>query len=459
VIVIDATANEILAFSRECFVPWIDSRETGDDKTTSFKNKFGQTVFDAIHDEATAHATLASTAMLMSNATGNRSTRLYAHRLASSAYASLQKHVQDPSSSSDSSIPMRIFTLFVFEYMAGNRTAASVHCQALQNVLLERRRTGQEPDPVLISAAFWHDTYRALLFKAQPVLDTVALLDQALLREVDGFATRLEYQGIFEALRCNGAEATGVPPRVQQLFARITHLLRVGGSFCRAAHLMGSTTMNSFAHNVAIVGTKIHTLLHDAWDRLAAGPSNSQLLHREAATALAGGYWIFASLNFDFQNREKSEQWKYSFRALSVGESLLPALSSEIQAIDWKDTALAPPALRLWLLYVATLMEQTLANFSGTDFGFQSVHNIAFVAQAAQMELSRWEEVQRELSKYLYSEAIGRASRAWFERASEQRAEEERWIRECVRTQYWTMRTGVLDMLGNIGAGNGLRIL
>lgn len=162
VAVIDAAANHLLGFSHDCFVPWIDSMEESPDKIISFRNKFVQTPLEAIHNEVTAHATLATMAIALSNSTKDQGTRSHGFSLIATADEALKTRISF--SASDQDMPLRIFTLFVFEYVAGNSQAAAIHAQALQKILQQHRKEGKHISPFLLSAAMFQDNNRSLVF-------------------------------------------------------------------------------------------------------------------------------------------------------------------------------------------------------------------------------------------------------------------------------------------------------
>ena len=222
VLVIDSTANEILAFNRDCVAPWINSMANGRNL------KFVKDSFAALHDKATAHASLASLAIVMSNATGNEKIRSYALRLVGHAYAGLQERLSV--SADDFSIPTRVFTLFVFEYMSHNPVAAAIHVQGLQHLLLERKERGQVLDHLLISAAEWNDNVRSLRFLMPPILNAEVLLAPELLEDAEGVARLLEEHGLLESEPADLFAETGIPPRVEYLYKRFMYLLRIGRS-------------------------------------------------------------------------------------------------------------------------------------------------------------------------------------------------------------------------------------
>ena len=140
------------------------------------------------------------------------------------------------------------------------------------------------------------------------------------------------------------------------------------------------------------------------------------------ATALSGVYWAFAVSNFEFLDPSTTEYWRYGYPTLSVSMTVLTALSGEINSIDWRSSTENPASLKLWLLYIATLPEQALANHSGnsTTVGHRSKHNLEFLAQARNMGIWQWKAVQEEVGRYLYFADIGPASRPWFDKAMEE---------------------------------------
>ena len=419
VLVIDATANELLVFNRECFVPWINSMEKGNNQEASYNNKFVQTNVAALHDETTAHASLASLAMVLANATGNEKYRSYALNLVRHAYRGLRTELT--TSSQDDRAAMRMFALFRFEIMAQNPHAAAIHIQALQDLLVEQRRRGQTLNPLLLSAAGWNDNIRSLRFLSPPIFNLEVLRDPELLEDVHRVALVLEHHGFIDQESPSMFAHSGIPPRTRKLYVKFTNLLRIGRAFSNpnAQKFLTYRTANSWARSAAILATKLNVCYFEARNRLAFGFEGSQLLHREAATALAAVYWAFAVSNFEFLDLNDRAHWMHGYPTLSVSETVLGALGAEVEAIDWSSHDDAPPSLRLWLTYILTLMEQAMANFAGTTIrtGYRSRHNLEFVAQTRSMGMWHWTEVQEELSRYLYFADKGPASRHWFERA------------------------------------------
>ena len=358
----------------------------------------------------------------MSNATGNEKIRSYALRLVGHAYAGLQERLSV--SADDFSIPTRVFTLFVFEYMSHNPVAAAIHVQGLQNLLLERKERGQVLDHLLISAAEWNDNVRSLRFLMPPILNAEVLLAPKLLEDAEGVARLLEEHGLLESEPADLFAETGIPPRVEYLYKRFMYLLRIGRSLVMpdAQPFLTHRTTNSWAYATAILASKLNGIFHDARNNLANGQGDSQLLHREMATALSGVYWAFAVSNFEFLDPSTTEYWRYGYHTLSVSMTVLTALSGEINSIDWRSSTENPASLKLWLLYIATLPEQALANHSGnsTTVGHRSKHNLEFVAQARNMGIWEWKAVQEEVGRYLYFANIGPASRPWFDKAMEE---------------------------------------
>ena len=419
VLVIDATANELLVFNRECFVPWINSMEKGKNQEASYNNKFVQTNIAALHDETTAHASLASLAMVLANATGSDKYRLYALHLIRHAYRGLRMELA--SSPRGDRAAMRMFALFRFEIMAHNPDAAAVHIQALQNLLVEQRRRGQTLNPILLSAAGWNDNVRSLRFLSPPIFNLELLRDTELLDDVHVVARVLEKHGFVDPKPSSLLAQSGIPPRTRELYMEFIRLLRIGRAFndLHAQRFLTHRTANSWARTAAILANKLNCVYHGAQNRLLLGFEDPHMLHRESATALAAVYWAFAVSNFEFLDLDDREHWKHGYPTLSVSATVLSALSIEIEAIDWSSHDDAPPSLRLWLTYIASLAEQAIANFADTTMstGYKSRHNLEFVAQARSMGMWYWTEVQEELGRYLYFADKGPASRHWFERA------------------------------------------
>ena len=414
VVVIDAIANELLVFNRDCFVPWINSMEKGKNQEASYNNKLVQTNVVALHDETTAHASLASLAMVLANATGNEKYRAYALGLIRHAYRGLRLEL---ASSQDDRAAMRIFTLFRFEIMAHNSDAAAIHIQALQNLLIEQRKRGQTLNPRLLSAAGWNDNIRILRFLSPPIFDLEVL------EPLDDIYIIARQHGFVGAAPSDFAKS-GIPPRTQELYLKFTDLLLIGRAFNDplARSFLTSRTANSWFRTAAILTTKLNKAFFEARNGLALGFEDAQLLHREAATALAAVYLAFAVSNFESLDIGDGDHWRHVYPTLSVSATVLGALGAEIEAIDWTDQDEAPPSLLLWILYVMTLSEQAMANVAATAIstGYRSRYNLKFVAQARSMGLWYWTEVQEKLRRYLYFADKGTASKAWFERAMEE---------------------------------------
>lgn len=298
-LVIDAIANELLVFNRDCFVPWINSMEKGKNQEASYNHKFVQTNVAAVHDETTAHASLASLAMVLANATGNENYRPYTLGLIRHAYRGLRLEL---ASSQDDRAAMRIFALFRFEIMAHNPDAAALHIQALQNLLIEQRKRGQTLNPRLLSAAGWNDNIRSLRFLSPPIFDLEVLRDHKLLDDVYIVARVLKQHGFVGPAPSNLFAESGIPPKTrEQLYVKFTDLLRIGRAFNNphAQSFLTRRTTNSWARTAAILATKLNKAFFEARNGLALGFEDPQLLHREAATALAAVYWAFAVSNFE----------------------------------------------------------------------------------------------------------------------------------------------------------------
>lgn len=109
---------------------------------------------------------------------------------------------------------------------------------------------------------------------------------------------------------------------------------------------------------------------------------------------------------------------------MPVSRVTLPELSHEIHAIDWtRDDA--PPCLRLWLLYVTMVAEQSMAIVFGTSRGYKGFHTMELARQASRMGLWKWDGVKFELTRYLPHEGTSPASKFWFEKAMDEQ------IRRC----------------------------
>ena len=417
VLVIDATANELLVFNRECLVPWINSTEEGQEHTTSYSNKFVKNTVESLHDERVAHASLAALAMVVANSTGNRTMRAYGLRLVGQAYGDLQKHFLQRSNNDQDAI-LRIFAIFLFELVARNPQAAAIHMQALHNKLLEQKQQGRAIDPQLISAAGWNDNIRCLRYLAPPIFDAEVLLEWEVLDEINCFAQRLDEHGLLESEPPNLFDGNGFPPRVKALASRFMYLIRLSQGFAVSSlHLTTELTKLSWSQNAGLLANRLHALFHDAQRSLTLGLGESQLLRREMATSLALLYWAFAVSNFEFLDPKNAHLWKYDYPTTAISSAMLDALSQQIYAISWSRREDAPLSLRLWLLYTATLAEQALAHFTRTATGHRSKHNVELVMQAVHMGLWDWESVHLELEKYLCFPDRGPASKPWFEQA------------------------------------------
>ena len=317
-----------------------------------------------------------------------------------------------------------MFALFAFEAITGAGPAAAFHARALQTILESRRRQGQRIDPCLVSAAEYQDLNRALMYGQRPIINTDKLLEPTFLEEVDRFAERVKVFELQMPDRQNGLAGTGLPHRVQHLLARMIHLLDLARVSQKAIGLITEETDNSWTHNMAICTSKLLLVFDDARADIETGAGNAQLLHREAACSLAVVYWGLVAMNCDCQSHGVSTWWKTGFPQLPTSQSVLPVLGKEIEAIDWNQIHEAPPSLRLWLLSIAVLAEQSMRSVSRNHPGPRCVHNVEFAAQARTMGLWSWDSVILNLARYLYHPGTSRMARMWFEMAMQNHARE-----------------------------------
>jgi hypothetical protein len=418
-VVIDATANDLMRFSRECFVPWIDSLEGGEKKIQSYRNKFVLTPIESLHHGANAHANLAMLSVVLARVTNNAAMRVYAYRLANVAYKALQDALPG-SQSLDDEVPLRILSLLAFEIMANDPAAAALHARALQLKFTECRMRKEKIDPTYLNAALFHDTNRSIMFLERPIIDASLLSDQNIPGHPQRVCDALQKRGLCRPTPLNGFVETALPVEVCLLLEQYRQLLLLH-EVCR----MHETSSNfngisdEWMQSLKILGSHILHAFHDARDVLAVETKERQAVAQQAAICLAVVYWgmLFINLNV-FTYYLDTFWWRQGPGNLFIASDFLRGAEIEalVDQIDW-DKDDAPASLHLWLLYVAMLSEHSKGVILGGDRGYMLRQNIKFVMQAIEMGLREWSDVAHVLEGYFYAPDLGVKAKEWFDRA------------------------------------------
>ena len=414
---VDAFVNDLLAFNKGFFEPFIMSMERGNNHDVSYRNKLYQTSASALHDERTANANLARLAMIKLTVVDTETTRAAASRFMSKAYENV---IQQASSGfSDPNIPVHILSLLSFEVIAKNYQAAAVHARILRALLIEMSLGKRPFDIYLLNSAIYMDMKRSFLSWTQPIIlleeinpsDTLAILPTVV--------TRLERLGILSCESRTRFDNSGMPTgKGLNEFMLTLQLFRVGaliGKPGTSSRFFGQSTVGAWGRACAINFQRLFQIHLSAKATTAGGTKNANELKREVAVSLAMFYWVYSVGNFDFLDPTRAI-WKKIATIWSPTRRILAELHESVQAIDWHTDPDAPPALKLWLLYVCTLAEQVLANIAGErEEGWSRGHNKAFTAQAFQLGLWSWDDVVIELQRYAYLPDMSNLSKSWFE--------------------------------------------
>ena len=412
IVVLDASANELLSFNGDCFLPLVHSFERSQHKRASYLNKFYQGGLDAMHDECTANASLYRLAAVIANhLPKNEDRRIVVGKFAGQAYTSLREQLAKTDADSRDKLEGQIFALFSAETLAHNFEAAAMHIRTLQNLLFQDQREVRPIDPVLLQACSWKDLIRSMLSGTRPIfrLESFVDLSPNILNDLAARLIQLDLlqDGLLE-------ESPEVPAALRPHLAKFRWLARICGACPLAPRLVTFEVNCSYADHATTTMCRVNCVYFDACDAIASG-EDSDLLHLTAVAALAGAFWIWADSNFDFLDPGNTD-WKIVYPSLSPAPRVLPELLQRIQRMDQNESPVSP-SMRLWILYVASLAELAVHNFAGSKTpGWSNECHMNFVRQAVSMGLVMWEEVERDLSELLYHPRTRPDGREWFEK-------------------------------------------
>ena len=414
---VDAFVNDLLAFNKGFFEPFIMSMERGNNHDASYRNKLYQTSATALHDERTANANLARLAMIKLTVVDTEITRAAASRFMSKAYENVIHQAR--SGFSDPNIPVHILSLLSFEVIAKNYMAAAVHARILRALLLEMRLGKRPFDIYLLNSAIYMDMKRSLLSWTQPIILLEELNPNRTLSILPTVVARLERLGVLSCESPTRFDNSGIPSgKILNEFMLTLQLFRVGaliGKSGSSSRFFGQSTVGAWGRACAINFQRLFQLYLSAKTALAGNTRSTNEGKREVAVSLAIFYWVYSVGNFDFLDPTRAT-WRKIATIWSPTKRMLAELHQSVQAIDWYADPDAPPALRLWMLYVCTLAEQVTANIAGErEEGWSREHNKSFTAQALQLGLWCWDDVVVELQKYAYLPDMSDLSKPWFE--------------------------------------------
>jgi hypothetical protein len=412
-IAIDATANELLTFNRNYFLPLIDSFERSSHKIDSYQNKFYEIPADAMHNECTAASTLARYAMVLSNLRpANPYYRVAAAKYTALAYKNLRASFssgQDDRRYQDQ-LKRQVFAVVATETLGRNFEAAAVHMRSLQKMLLQDQSQGLPVSQTLLQSCCFIDLLRSTLSTTRPIfnVENFACFDPDPLILIAAQLTNLGFISLNAYF-----QSPEIPLGLRPYFAQIRWICIVSGAFFRANGLVTLAVTNSWAEHAYRAIWDISSSYFDARDAIqAVASSDPTEMNLQAVIALATLFWLAADANFDYLPPTNEVLWKVVYPTLSRARRVMPELKERINMLGRS----IGPNVRLWLLYVTSLAEQAETSFLGVSAQHENDWHVRFVQQAIEMGLTRYEDVEKELKNFLYHERTRVDGKVWFER-------------------------------------------
>jgi hypothetical protein len=112
---VDRMVRKLIGFDQEVFYPWSAGIEKGADKDGAFRNKFAQTLPEALTDLCTGYANLARLATMTATVTSDPSIALMAFKYRGLAYESMRKSIAERGDVADELAMLQIFSLMSME--------------------------------------------------------------------------------------------------------------------------------------------------------------------------------------------------------------------------------------------------------------------------------------------------------------------------------------------------------
>lgn len=411
VVVMDAYANDLLSFNRDYFLPCVNSFERSPHKSASYLNKFYQSSLDAIHDVATANATFARLAAVMTCTLSLDDPRRAAlSKYLDKAYSTLRNELVVSGGQGGTHVRAQLFALFSADTLAHNFQAAAYHMTMLQNLLLADLAAQRPLDRILLHACAWHDLVRCMLAPNRPIFRLASFVDMSTNVFDETGRKLIELKMIPKNL---WEECYECPKVLRPHLAQFRWLTHVCDACARHPPLSTPEFNAAFAIHATNTMYDVQQIYLDAREQSAVQDGDMAYLETTSIVALASAYWIWADAHFDFLDGTQ-EQWRITFPSLSPAPRVLGELLRYFEKTRLQ-SRFCPPTLRLWLLFIASLAEQAVSNF--TSFRSpphrQPCHT-AFVKHALYLELD-WNGVEETLGRLLYHPRTRPGGRAWFE--------------------------------------------
>jgi hypothetical protein len=410
---IDATANELLTFSRKYFLPLIDSFERSSHKIDSYQNKFYETPADAMQNEGTAASTIARYAMVLSNLRpANPYYRVAAAKYTALAYKNLRASCSGGKEDGryKDQLKKQMFAVVASETLGRNFEAAAVHMKSLQKLLVQDQTQGLPVPQNLLKSCCYIDHLRSMLSASRPIfnIENFACFDPDPLILIAAQLRRLGH------ISANAYfQSPEIPRGLRPYFAQIRWICIVSGAFFRTNGLRNLTVVNSWAEHAYRAIWDINNSYFDARDALqAAATIDPSKMNLQAAIALATLFWLAADANFDYLPPTSDVLWKVVYPTLSIARRVMSELKERISILGKS----IGRSVRLWLLYVTSLAEQADTSYLGVSAQHKNDWHVRFAQQAIDMGLTRYEDVEKELKNFLYHGRTRVDGKLWFER-------------------------------------------
>ena len=414
-----APVRALLHFNDDIFQPWGEGIEKGFHKRAAFSNKFFKTGNQLLQDKTTAYAFLARLASMAAMLTSSEKLAMAATGFKSQAYENLRQHMMTHGMHSDTLLYAQMFSLLAMEIAAHNLDAAAIHARTLQQLIQNAPMTdcvnvGED----LICSVLWHECLRGGFSLQRPAFEVDRLLDQAFWRNTLAAAkSELTARGLMPPHKTNGFKAAGLAHDICACVGELRFMSDLTHAFESAPDLVTENVMRAFGHRDPLISSRLLKLYNDSHDYLVDGgyPGYESEIHTAAATCLAARFWYRVATSHESVDVLPSAGFQL-YRIYGTHKPILERLKEAHASYQESGDQATKQNLWLWILYVGTLAERANTTL---DSGFKPLKGyyfgFHFVRLARSMGLFSWTDVEKVLSTFLYSDAVGVRSRQHFE--------------------------------------------